>query len=389
MRRKKLIRQILREGLNLPKRQPIPVVPELNENLTVFLQDMAQMVGGFDYGDIYRFEETLTPDRLKKLKALYNDVYDAMDEYDDVAELYYTTEYRELIQLIKGEPMNEGLNIVNDLILESNIIQLPYDEIRQVTKTVLIPFIQKKIIPELTDDIRVPRQNAYAPEAMHEIYKGIPGYDNRVYNLSAAFYYDKQDEASARMAITRQTILINMARANIADLNTIIIHELTHQIDPKLNKPDVNAKIHQKYGERNSERVGAFNDEKAQKAAEEEKWVRRNLDPREYDAHSGEIIRTLQTNVNSLPHKQRSEYSKMIWNIIIDIKKNDIRVVYKKYYHEPVKFLFTDDWWEFQTGGNIIDTNFHHWLTIMKVWSGNDKLYRKFYSRLNKYVPYS
>lgn len=386
MRRKKLIQKILCEGLNLPKKTPVYY---LSDSITQQLQDYAQMIGGFDYNDIYKFDSTLTKDQLTKVRQYTWKIVDLYNEVDDVSEIINDPLYQKLIRLIKGEPISEGLNIVNDLILESNIIQLPYDEIRQVTKTVLIPFIQKKIIPELTDDIRVPRQNAYAPEAMHEIYKGIPGYDNRVYNLSAAFYYDKQDEASARMAITRQTILINMARANIADLNTIIIHELTHQIDPKLNKPDVNAKIHQKYGERNSERVGAFNDEKAQKAAEEEKWVRRNLDPREYDAHSGEIIRTLQTNVNSLPHKQRSEYSKMIWNIIIDIKKNDIRVVYKKYYHEPVKFLFTDDWWEFQTVGNIIDTNFHHWLTIMKVWSGNDKLYRKFYSRLNKYVPYS
>jgi hypothetical protein len=281
------------------------------------------------------------------------------------------------------------VDILRDVIIESDIIKLPESEIRNVTNDVLVPFIRNELIPAMTEDMNIPSSNPYMPEEMTNIYT-IPGYNEQEYKISGGFYYSITDGASAKMDINNNRILINMAKANIYDLETIIIHEMTHAIDQKLRKDDVNRKIYQKYyGQRVGDKFQFIQNEKMKQQKNEQLFARYFKDPREFDAHTGEIIRTLKNNFDLLPDGDVDEYRKDLWKVIIDARNNTGQELWGKYNQEPLMYLFTDNWFNKIESVNIIQTNFYRWLDIFSVWATKPTLYKRFYNRLTKYVPYT
>jgi hypothetical protein len=279
-------------------------------------------------------------------------------------------------------------NLIKGILNETDLIKLPESEIRQITDSKLVPYIRKEIIPNMTEDV-VPYNKAYFPQEMWDLFK-LP-FEGHMINISTGFYYDPKDKAIARMDVYNAHLLLNMNRLNVSDMATIIIHEMTHAIDPKIHKMDVSRKLDTKYDERD-ERDDEKQDEKksdeenAKNAAKV--FARYQKGPREFDSHTGEVIRTLKNNFDLLPDKDYGDYQIDLWKILIEASNNNGNQLYNAHKEDAIKYLFTDKWFDHMEAKTVIDTNFWRWLSIIAIWATKPSLYKRFYNRLAKYVPY-
>lgn len=283
-------------------------------------------------------------------------------------------------------------NLILNILKESNILKLPESEINSITHNKVVPYIQKRIIPSMDDTIQVTWDRAYAPEEMSNVFV-IPDYNNNTLSISVAFYYDNDDVAQARMHVDKKQVLINMAKANIADLEDTILHELTHAIDPKLQKKDVRAKINAKHVT-NPETLPK---DIATKSPEEQSRISKNVqksvdaynkNPYEFDSFTLPLITMLKRNSEDLPEENKAEYIKKIWLVVTDAAKMDVNSLWNKYYNDSVKYMFTRDWRNQVNAMGTIDANFYNALNLFGSWATKPTLYKRFYSRLVKYVPY-
>lgn len=108
-----ILEDLVSEGLNLQRKVKPPKVLELSEQMEEFLRDMAQMVGGFDYTDIYKFGKVLTPEKIKRLQEIYWLIAEEEIPGDepDVEYVQSLPEYKELVSIIKSHELSEGLNL--------------------------------------------------------------------------------------------------------------------------------------------------------------------------------------------------------------------------------------------------------------------------------------
>lgn len=283
--------------------------------------------------------------------------------------------------------MMKMLPILSGLINESNLIELPEVEITNTVNTILVPFIVKELIPifKSEPDIRIPFVEPYLPDETKDLFI-LPMGDGE-HKISVAFYYNPKDKADARMHIAQDRVVLNLASIIMSNVNSVIIHELTHAVDLKLRKDDVNKKLHAKYGMSADETFKYDNDLLTQDEFDDI-FIRYHKDPREFDAHTGQIIRHLRDNITYFDENRRDEIIKMLWMVIKDARTMTSNDLFKKYRSEPVIYLFTDNFVKQIDNAKLIEANFADWIEAFTIWASEPSLYKRFYNRLAKFVPY-
>jgi hypothetical protein len=289
-------------------------------------------------------------------------------------------------------------------ILESSIIRIENisPDADKITNTILLPYIKKLysainkvkkgdidklssdekgkikgLFPKLNkrksiNDITIPFEGSLMPSSLENIYK-VKKINGDEIPVSVAFFYDKDDKTWATVCGNYDTICLNINSFSLHYFNEVkgfIRHELIHIYDPKVTNQDVASKIDQKYS-----------------ASTSDSRSYHKL-PHEFDSWSSQIIGIIEDNLKTIKDDGYRRYMEIkLWEVLSTLNNEDFFSAYNQFKDNPVIRLFT-------TAGlktknlNMVVKNFGNYLNAIDSWKTKPTMFKTFYKRLARVVPY-
>jgi hypothetical protein len=260
------------------------------------------------------------------------------------------------------------INILNEVIMESKIIQVPQSEIDKAEK--LYNYI-KDNLEDLESKSPKDWSKAYIPKEYKNYFNIKPIKGNNVvinvafYNndkINAAGNADTSTNTDVRIDIKKKSVLINLAyfkNMSSSFFEGLIEHELIHAIDPKTERGKLVA--------------AAFKKNPTAFSAEDLEAYHQQ--PHEFDAESGAMLAKAKRNLDK-SFKDDKEANKAYMNLFLrlinDLKTKKPEDIYSgDQYSQYIRFLLSADEGEYWDAIN--------WIAD---WVKDPKLYKQFRSRI-------
>lgn len=214
--------------------------------------------------------------------------------------------------------------------------------------------------------------------------KDLKGQDLKV---DIGFYNDPQDVGAARMDTRNDVLLVNLYfPMDLEGFEDTVEHELVHAMDPKVRDVHVYDKIKSKGAEPAG--VVLRLSKTGEKSEFEQNYEKYTKSPWEFDAFTAPLVNTVKANfakIKSNPEKAK-QYKTLIINLLSDLKTTDIKnleTLMDGDKYKGLKWFFSKYKWA-PVNQDKARTSYYTALYNMKQWATDEKLYKRFTSRLGK-----
>ena len=272
------------------------------------------------------------------------------------------------------------INILNEIISESNTIKIPDSELKKVD--VLFEFIIKNF-SRLGSQVTQKNSSENNPIVFNTFknYFKLIGYDKKPVNINVGFYYEPMNNVAGRMDSVTNTLLIpvsNTPPKSLNDFKETIEHELIHSIDPKTSNQDL---FHREFRKKGA----APNPEDESFEKDLNKYLK---SPWEFDAFTTPLINRIKKNLNKF--KSKKAYLDLLNKYLYDLKTKDPQDIVSESNYNWIPFIFTNEDWDVD---NIDDVDMDEVMedyniesSKLKAWSTKPTLYKRFTQRLYKNI---
>jgi len=267
--------------------------------------------------------------------------------------------------------MIKFISILNEIILESNIIQIPKTELDKADK--VYNYIQKNF-DKISKQTEGRDSDHSLTSAKLKKYFNLTDYKGNQRNISVGFYNDPDDYSSGKMYSGPDFLLININNFKNLDLiefKELIEHELIHSIDPKTNDADIHNKLSNKKAKIPQSGVS---DE------EHNRIVYKYLkSPWEFDAFTAPLINRIKNNINK--SEDPNHLKELLNQFFSDLRNKEPEELILEPKYKIIPWLFTTVDWS-SNNINKVDTDYIQEMDKIKVWLSKPTLYTRFLKRL-------
>lgn len=263
------------------------------------------------------------------------------------------------------------INILEELVQESNIIQIPKSELDKSDR--IYNFIKSNFDKLVA---KTKNRNIDKPLILPTLknYFQLTDYNGDPVKISIGFYQNNEDPALGRMDPDEDILLININSVKDHDsleFKELIEHELVHSIDPKIKKSQL---FNREYAKKGAQIVPGVSDE------EHNKLVYKYLkSPWEFDAFTAPLINKIKRNIDKSddPKKMKD----LLNQFFSDLRTKEPDELASESKYEMIPWLFTTVEWD-SNNINKVSADYDMETGKMKVWLSKPTLYTRFLKRL-------
>lgn len=259
--------------------------------------------------------------------------------------------------------------ILNELIQESNIIQIPQSELDKSDRVY-------KFINQNFDKLKLKTKNRTINNPLIlptlQNYFTVEDYKGDPIKTSIGFYQTDSDSALGRMDDAEGILLININKINdynIGDFRELIEHELIHSIDPKIKKSKLFAREFEKKGAQPSGEGETYN-----------RLLNKYLkSPWEFDAFTAPLVNRIKRNINKSDNPD--EMRDLLNQFLYDLKTKESDELASEPKYKMIPWLFTNEEWDSENHQKVAN-DYDEETASIKTWATKPTLYTRFLKRL-------
>jgi len=278
------------------------------------------------------------------------------------------------------------ISILKEIYIDEGIVKVP-QEVLSKSKDAY-DYIFKNLETLKTKSEGKNWDNPYIDSKFKDYFqlKDLKGQDLKV---TIGFYNNPKDAGAGRMDTREDILLINLPfLTDVEDFETLIEHELVHAMDPKVRDVHVYDKIKSKGAEPVGSRLPLSKTDSTDKSEFERNYEKYTKSPWEFDAFTAPLVNTVKVNfakIKSNPEKAK-QYKILIINLLSDLKTTDIKnleTLMDGDKYKGLKWFFSKYKWA-PTNQDKARISYYTALYNIKQWTTDEKLYKRFTSRLGK-----